>query len=299
MNVVFGPALSEATARRRWSTATGSSPTCWRRSAARSKTITFETYIYWSGEIGDRVRRCAGRARAGRRQGARAVRLGRQRQDGRRLWSNAMKAAGVEVEQYNPLRWYTLAAHQQPHPPQAPGGGRHASASPAASASATSGRGDAQDPKHWRDTHFRVEGPVVAQMQAAFIDNWIEVTGARAARRGILPGARAAPARSRRRSSSARPAAARESMQLMYLHVDRGGGEVDPALGRVLRARRARGRARWSRRRSGACSVQHHRARAAHRLATGAPRLALDLGRAAARRRSRSTSTSRRCSTAR
>jgi cardiolipin synthase A/B len=37
--------------------------------------------------------------------------------------------------------------------------------------------GDAQDPKHWRDNHYRVCGPVVAQMQAVFIDNWIKATG--------------------------------------------------------------------------------------------------------------------------
>jgi cardiolipin synthase A/B len=37
--------------------------------------------------------------------------------------------------------------------------------------------GDAQDAEHWRDTHFRLEGPAVAQMQAAFMENWIEVTG--------------------------------------------------------------------------------------------------------------------------
>jgi cardiolipin synthase len=32
--------------------------------------------------------------------------------------------------------------------------------------------GSAEDPEHWRDTHFQVEGPVVAQLQAAFTDNW-------------------------------------------------------------------------------------------------------------------------------
>jgi cardiolipin synthase len=32
--------------------------------------------------------------------------------------------------------------------------------------------GDAQDEDHWRDSHYRVEGPAVAQMQAAFMDNW-------------------------------------------------------------------------------------------------------------------------------
>jgi cardiolipin synthase A/B len=29
----------------------------------------------------------------------------------------------------------------------------------------------------WRETHFRAEGPVVAQMQAVFVDNWIKATG--------------------------------------------------------------------------------------------------------------------------
>ena len=31
--------------------------------------------------------------------------------------------------------------------------------------------GHAQDPQYWRDLHFRVEGPAVAQMQSAFMDN--------------------------------------------------------------------------------------------------------------------------------
>ena len=37
--------------------------------------------------------------------------------------------------------------------------------------------GQAQDKKHFRDITARVEGPVVAQLQSAFTDNWIEVTG--------------------------------------------------------------------------------------------------------------------------
>ena len=31
----------------------------------------------------------------------------------------------------------------------------------------------AQDPDHWRDSHFRLEGAAVGQMQAAFMDHWI------------------------------------------------------------------------------------------------------------------------------
>ncbi len=37
--------------------------------------------------------------------------------------------------------------------------------------------GEAQDQAHWRESHYQVEGPVVAQMQAVFIDNWIKATG--------------------------------------------------------------------------------------------------------------------------
>jgi hypothetical protein len=37
--------------------------------------------------------------------------------------------------------------------------------------------GHAQDPDHWRDSHYRLDGPAVADMQAAFMDNWMETCG--------------------------------------------------------------------------------------------------------------------------
>ena len=37
--------------------------------------------------------------------------------------------------------------------------------------------GHAQDPQHWRDNHYRIDGPGVAQIQAAFADNWMQTTG--------------------------------------------------------------------------------------------------------------------------
>ena len=37
--------------------------------------------------------------------------------------------------------------------------------------------GEAQDKKHFRDITARVEGPVVAQLQSAFSENWVEETG--------------------------------------------------------------------------------------------------------------------------
>ena len=37
--------------------------------------------------------------------------------------------------------------------------------------------GNADSPKHWRDTHYMIKGPIVAQLQGAFADNWIGSTG--------------------------------------------------------------------------------------------------------------------------
>jgi len=77
-------------------------------------------------------------------------------------------------------------------------------------------RGDAQDSGHWRDTHFRVEGPVVAQMQSVFMDNWIKATGR------VLHGEPYFPALKPRGEQAAQmfsssPTGGSESMHLMYL----------------------------------------------------------------------------------
>ena len=76
--------------------------------------------------------------------------------------------------------------------------------------------GHAQDPDHWRDTHFRAEGPVVAQMQAVFADNWTKITGV------VLHGADYFPTLAKHGDSDAQmfsssPQGGSESMQLMYL----------------------------------------------------------------------------------
>src|SRR5437763_23110 len=37
--------------------------------------------------------------------------------------------------------------------------------------------GNADSPKHWRDNHYRVTGPVVTQLQASFVSNWLKTRG--------------------------------------------------------------------------------------------------------------------------
>jgi len=37
--------------------------------------------------------------------------------------------------------------------------------------------GHAQDENHWRDTHARLEGPIVAQLQSAFLGHWVKTFG--------------------------------------------------------------------------------------------------------------------------
>jgi cardiolipin synthase len=84
--------------------------------------------------------------------------------------------AGVEVERYHPLRWYSVARlNNRTHRKLLVIDGRIGFTGGVGIADQW--QGHAQDPGHWRDIHFRVEGPVVAQLQAGFMDNWIKTTG--------------------------------------------------------------------------------------------------------------------------
>ena len=140
-----------------------------------SKTITFETYIYWSGDIGKAFAQALGeRARSGVKVHVLLDWLGSQKMDEDSLAS--MRAAGVEVERYHPVRWYTLnRLNNRTHRKLLVIDGRIGFTGGVGIADKWTG--NAQDPDHWRDTHYRIEGPAVAQMQSAFMDNWTKVTG--------------------------------------------------------------------------------------------------------------------------
>src|SRR5205814_3827412 len=72
------------------------------------KSIDLETYIYWSGNIGGQFAEAlAERARAGVKIHVLIDWIGSRRVNARDL--QIMREAGVEVEKYNPLAWFTLA----------------------------------------------------------------------------------------------------------------------------------------------------------------------------------------------
>jgi cardiolipin synthase len=178
------------------------------------RTITFETYIYWSGAIGKQFADALSeRPRAGVAVNVTIDWVGSVSMDAGQL--KQMEDAGVHVQRYRPLHWYNLARmNNRTHRKLLVVDGN-------VGFTGGVGIGDpwlghAQDPDHWRDMHFRIEGPVVAQMQAAFNDNWIKTTGR------ILNGADYFPPLQRAGDMDAHlfissPAGGAESMHLMYL----------------------------------------------------------------------------------
>ena len=177
-------------------------------------TITFETYIYWSGDIGKAFADAlAERARAGVKVHVLLDWVGSSKVD--EAFVKEMEAAGVQVRKFHKPRWYDLSKmNNRTHRKLLVVDGRIGFTGGVGIAPAWTG--DAQDAEHWRDSHFRAEGPVVAQMQAVFMDNWIKATG------DVLHGERYFPAlsevgRQRAQVFSSSPSGGSESMHLMYL----------------------------------------------------------------------------------
>jgi len=142
---------------------------------AAKRTITFETYIYWSGDIGQKFSDALSeRARAGVKVHVLLDWVGSQKIE--KQFLDSMKDAGVEVKMFHPLHWYHLSRmNNRTHRKLLVVDGRVGFTGGVGIADIWSG--NAGDPQHWRDSHYRVTGPAVAQMQAAFMDNWIKTSG--------------------------------------------------------------------------------------------------------------------------
>lgn len=134
------------------------------------KTITFETYIYWEGKIGKEFSQLfCEKARSGVKVHVILDWLGSKTMEQALL--KDMKEAGVQVEHYHPLNWYSISRlNNRTHRKILVVDGKIGFTGGVGIADEWDGNADGPD--HWRDSHFRVEGPVVSQLQAAFMDNW-------------------------------------------------------------------------------------------------------------------------------
>ena len=177
-------------------------------------TITFETYIYWSGAIGrEFVDALAERAAAGVRVHVLLDWVGSVKMEDSLL--HAMERGGVEVRRFHEPHWSNWdKLNNRTHRKLLIIDGRVGFTGGVGIADQW--RGQARNPDEWRDSHFRVEGPVVAQMQAVFLDNWMRATGKVLHGEAYFPEIKPVGQLAAQMFSSS-PSGGSESMQLMYL----------------------------------------------------------------------------------
>ncbi len=178
------------------------------------QSINFETYIYWSGQVGKSFAEALEeRARAGVKVHVLIDWVGSQKMEDALV--REMKGAGIQIERYHPLHWYNLGRmNNRTHRKLLVVDGKVGFTGGVGIADQWDGH--AQDPDHWRDSHYRVDGPAVAQMQAAFMDNWVKTTGK------VLQGIEYFPplqadATALGQVFTSSPSGGGDSMQLMYL----------------------------------------------------------------------------------
>jgi cardiolipin synthase len=177
-------------------------------------TINFETYIYWSESIGQELADALSeRARAGVHVHVLLDFIGSIKLQASAI--DEMTAAGVKVERYHkPVWWKLTRLNNRTHRKLLIVDGKIGFTGGVGIADQW--RGNAQDKDHWRDTHFRVEGPVVGQMQAVFNDNWTKATGVVLDGEGYFPELKEVGTHDAQMFSSS-PSGGQESMLLMYL----------------------------------------------------------------------------------
>lgn len=139
--------------------------------SATTDTIDFLTFVYWEGAIGAELAQAlADRAAAGVRVRVLLDAIGCRTMD--RSLIERMSDAGADVEWFRPVGRHIRDAHHRTHrkvlicdEEVAFTGGVGI---------ADEWRGQARDPSEWRDTHFRIRGPAVDGLRAAFVQNWAE-----------------------------------------------------------------------------------------------------------------------------
>jgi len=143
------------------------------RSAKRS--ISLETYVFEDGEIARQFTEAlAERAQAGVKVNAILDAQGTQKMGRQNL--ERLRNAGVEVAKYHSALWPDPRRYNnRTHRKLLIIDGKIGFVGGVGIADLWTGNADS--PQHWRDNHYRVTGPVVAQLQATFATSWLITRG--------------------------------------------------------------------------------------------------------------------------
>lgn len=187
---------------------------------AARETITYAQYFYEGGSIGAEIAEAlAERCRAGVRAHVLLDGFGTLAMPG--AYRETMAQAGCEVATFRPLSPLSLVAvfgfgrsNKRNHRRLLVVDGRVGFTGGSGISPKWLGNGRTEG--QWRDTDVRLEGPVVAKLQGAFVENWLEATG------NVLGGGSYFPSLPRRGSVFAQvvrssPTAGSFSMYTMFL----------------------------------------------------------------------------------
>jgi cardiolipin synthase A/B len=150
-------------------------PRLWKDLESARETLTLQLYYCKPGRMADEFKqRLCDRAKAGVR--VLFLRDGFGSQELKEEWLEELYAAGVEVGDFRPAKWYALhKAQHRSHIRVVAVDGK---------VGWTGGfglddkwYGDGRHKDQWRDTNLRFTGPAVRQLQATFVAGWAEATG--------------------------------------------------------------------------------------------------------------------------
>lgn len=188
------------------------------------KTICFETFIYWTGDIGkDVAMALAERAREGVEVNVLIDWMGSKIMGEEE--EEIMTEAGVNFQVYRPLNWYHISRmNHRTHRKILVVDGE---------LGFTGGVGIADQwalrkkklkknasvmERQWRDYHFRVRGPIVLQMQSVFVNNWVKATGFSLHGKSYFPKIEA-EGKTEIQCFHSSPTEGAESVRLMFLYM--------------------------------------------------------------------------------
>lgn len=142
---------------------------------AAERTVDFLTFVYWDGEIADTFARALGdAAQRGVRVRVLLDAIGAMRMS--RALIGRMEECGVDVVWFRPPPRWTAPGKASSR--------THRKILICDDEVAFTGgvgigaewEGNAEEPGSWRETHFRLRGPIVSSLGSAFLEDWLEAS---------------------------------------------------------------------------------------------------------------------------